>query len=106
MTEHYCGKMHASKEEEEKCSASMHHKECCKPEEKFMMIAKEAWKELLKEKIKAEIEKNEKEHLEKLAAMTARASKDKWQHKMEAKMCYEEYRNELREFYLSKMKEH
>lgn len=79
-----------------------HHEEHCHCEEKFMKIADEAWMELLKEKIKAEIEKKQGDSLEKLAEIITKANSEKWRHKITIKSKCEEYKNNLKDFFSSK----
>ena len=91
--------------EHHKCCDKMHHKHHDEHRcytEKLLAFAGEAWKELLKEKIKANIEKEHGAHLEELAEILVKANGDKWKHKMEAKMCYEEFQDALKDFFKSK----
>ena len=78
------------------------HEEHCHCEEKFMKVADEAWMELLKEKIKAEIEKKQGDSLEKLAEIITKANSEKWRHKITIKSKCEEYKNNLKDFFSSK----
>ncbi|MEI7475240.1 MAG: hypothetical protein WCK67_10745 [bacterium] len=89
-----CKGYHGEQEEKYECSCS----------EKFQMIAKEAWKELLKDKIKAEIERTKGPHIEKLAELVTKASSEQWEHKMSAMMKHEEYKENLKDFFLCKDK--
>jgi hypothetical protein len=78
-----------------------HEKECdCA--EKFLKLADEAWAEVLKEKIKAEIEKKKGGDLEKLAVIIAKANGEKWKNKMTIKTKSEEYKNTLKDYFTSK----
>ena len=77
-------------------------KECCDWSEKFLMFADEAWKEVLKEKIKTIIEKEHGDHLEKLAEILAKANKEKWEYKITAKMKHKEYKETLKEYFSNK----
>ena len=79
-----------------------HHEEHCHCEEKFLKLADEAWMELLKEKIKAKVEKKQGENLEKLAEIVAEANAEKWKHKITIKMKCEDYKNTLKDFFTSK----
>jgi hypothetical protein len=79
-----------------------HHEEHCHCEEKFLKLADEAWMEILKEKIKAEVEKKQGESLGKLAEIIAQANCEKWKHKITIKSKCEEYKSTLREFFSSK----
>ena len=51
----------------------------CNMHEKFLCLADEAWMELLKEKIKAEIEKSGGAKLNALAKLVAETNGRKWQ---------------------------
>lgn len=90
--EHYkgCG--------EKKC----HQEKGCTCSEDFLKLADEAWMEVLKEKIKAEIKKEKDCELNKLAEIIAKANCEKWKHKIGLKMKNEEYKNEIKEFFSSK----
>lgn len=94
---------------EEYCNIhNSHHEECCQKEcscdwsEKFLKLADEACKELLKEKIKAKMEKEHGAHFEKLAEMLGKAHKEKWEYKISAKMKHKEFKDNLKEFFSSK----
>lgn len=73
----------------------------CHCAEKFLEIADEAWKEVLKEKIKAKIISKKGEHIEKLAEMIAIANGEKWKHKIAAKMKCNEFKEGLKDFFSS-----
>jgi hypothetical protein len=75
-----------------------HHEEGCKCAEKFLEIADEAWKEVLKEKIKAKILTHKGEHMEKLAEIIAKANGEKWKHIISAKTKSNEFKDSLKEF--------
>ena len=79
-----------------------HHEEHCHCEEKFLKLADEAWMEILKEKIKAEVEKEQGESLGKLAEIIAKTNCEKWKHKIMIKSKCEDYKNTLKEFFASK----
>jgi hypothetical protein len=84
-----------------KCGDKSDHGEC-DWSEKLLRMADQAWKEVLIDKIKAEIEKNESEQLQKLAEIVANANGEKWQHKMAAKMKCEDYRETVKDFFMDK----
>jgi len=68
-------------------------------EEKFLQLADEAWMELLKEKVKSKIEKNQGENLDKLAEIITQANKAKWKQKLSAEYNSEEFKNSLKDFF-------
>ncbi len=71
-------------------------------EEKFLSLANEAWIEVLKEKIKAEIDKTQGESLVKLAKIISNTHAEKWKHKTLINLKCEEYKDILKEFFASK----
>lgn len=73
----------------------------CDCAEKFLQIADEAWKEVLKEKIKAKILEYKGSHLEQLAEMVAKANGEKWKHKISAKAKCNEFKENLKGFFSS-----
>lgn len=73
----------------------------CHCAEKFLEVADEAWKEVLKEKIKAKIIAKKGEHIEKLAEIIAIANGEKWKHKISAKTKCNEFKENLKEFFSS-----
>lgn len=86
------------------CGHGEHHHGCegkCHCAEKFLEIADEAWKEVLKEKIKAKIIAKKGEHMEKLAEIIAMANGEKWKHKISAKTKCNEFKDSLKEFFSS-----
>lgn len=108
MTGHCGGDFHKSYGESSckcgehcQCACKQAHGEC-DWSEKLLKIADEAWKEALKDKIKAEIEKRKGEHLQQLAEIVAKANGEKWQHKMAAKMKCEDYRETVKDFFMNK----
>lgn len=95
---------------EKKCSCGcgeyyhhhgQHDEGGCHCAEKFLEIADEAWKEVLKEKIKTKIVAHKGEHLDKLAEMVAMANGEKWKHMISAKMKCNEFKESLKEFFTS-----
>lgn len=109
MTEH-CGTNMNEYSKEGTCSCGCgskihsHHygsEEGCHCAEKFLEIADEAWKEVLKEKIKAKIIAKKGEDIEKLAEIIAKANGEKWKHKISAKTKCNEFKDSLKEFFSS-----
>lgn len=84
------------------CGCNTHHHNDmegnCHCAEKLLDIADEAWREVLKEKIKAKIVAKKGEHIEKLAEIIAIANGEKWKHKISAKTKYNEFKDGLKEF--------
>ncbi len=70
----------------------------CHCAEKFLEIADEAWKEVLKEKIKTKIIEHKGEHLDKLAEIIAKANGEKWKHKISAKTKCNDFKENLKDF--------
>jgi len=113
MTEHQCGCGGSEHQSEETgscgCGCGSHHHHHghhdeeggCHCAEKFLEIADEAWRELLKEKIKSKIIAKKGEHMEKLAEMIAMANGEKWKHQISAKMKCHEFKENLKEFFTS-----
>ncbi len=92
---HHCGcesKGHMFKEEEH-CH--------CGGAEKLLHIADEAWKEVLKDKIKAKIIEHKGSHMDRLAEAIAKANGERWKHKISAKTNYHEFKESLRELFSS-----
>lgn len=88
------------------CGSRMHIREhdaekSCHCAEKFLCIADEAWKEILKEKIKAKILEKKGDHMDKLAEIVATANGEKWKHIISAKMKCDEFKNSLKDFFTS-----
>lgn len=76
-----------------------HHENECNCAEKFLMIADEAWKEVLKEKIKSKILTHKGEHIEKLAEIIAKANGEKWKHVISAKTKCNSFKETLKDFF-------
>ena len=84
------------------CDSHHHHgEEGCKCTEKFLEIADEAWKEVLKEKIKEKILSHKGEHMDNLAEMIAKANGEKWKIKISAKTKSNKFKENLKEFFSS-----
>lgn len=88
------------------CGAKFHShhdegEEGCHCAEKFLAIADDAWREVLKEKIKAKILEKKGEHIERLAELVARANGEKWKLKITGKTKCNEFKDNLKEFFSS-----
>lgn len=109
MTEH-CGCGGHGHQKEGNCSCgcggNIHHHHhshhdlegICHCAEKFLSIADEAWKEVLKEKIKNKILEKNGGHIEKLAELVATANGEKWKHIISAKTKCNQFRDSLKDF--------
>ncbi|MEI8129518.1 MAG: hypothetical protein WCG95_07885 [bacterium] len=73
----------------------------CNCAEKFLQLADEAWKAVLKEKIKAKILEKNGDHVEKLAEIVAMANGEKWKHIISAKTKGHKFKDELKDFFTS-----
>ena len=88
------------------CSTGTHKggEQECNMHEKLLCLADEAWKEVLKEKIKQEIEKSSGAKLSALAKLVAETNGRKWAFMIQAKKGCEEYKTQVRSL-LSSMAE-
>ncbi len=68
----------------------------CNMHEKLLCLADEAWKEVLKEKIKQEIEKTSGAKLSSLAKLVAEANGKKWAFMIQGKKACEDYKTQVR----------
>lgn len=75
--------------------------ECCNMPEKLLCLADEAWKEVVKDKIKQEIEKNSGAKLDALAKLVAEANHKKWTHLIEGKQKCDQFKDQVKEAFLS-----
>jgi len=69
--------------------------------EKLLCLADEAWKEVLKEKIKQEIEKASGPKLTELAKLVTEANHKRWSHLIEGKQKCDEYKQQVKAALLS-----
>jgi hypothetical protein len=65
---------------EKKCSTG------CEMTDKMLCLSNQAWAELMKEKMKAAYEKHKGEKMDKMADAVVKATIEKWEVKMKAKM--------------------
>ena len=77
------------------------HSDHCHCAENFLAIADEAYKELLKEKIKEKMIAKKSEHIEKLAELITVANGQKWKHMIAAKTKSHEFKDSLKNFFSS-----
>jgi hypothetical protein len=75
--------------------------ECCEIPEKLLCLADEAWKEVLKDKIKQEIEKSSGQKLSALAKLVAETNQRRWTHLIEGKQKCDEYKQQVKEALLA-----
>ncbi len=68
----------------------------CNLHEKLLCLADEAWKEVLKDKIKQEIEKSQGAKLNSLAKLVAETNGRKWAYMIQGKKACEEYKTQVR----------
>lgn len=82
----------------ESCTtSSKNSSDCgCDMHEKLLTLADEAWMELLKEKIKAEIEKTNGKHMDKIAKLVSDANFVKWGNMINTKVQCNEYKESLK----------
>ena len=73
--------------------------ECCDMPEKLLALADEAWHEVLKEKIRKEIEESCGEKLNDLARLVATANGQKWSHMIAGKAKCDQYKRSVKEFF-------
>lgn len=80
------------------CSTGPSHQgeQECNMHEKLLCLADEAWKEVLKEKIKQEIEKTSGAKLSALAKLVAETNGRKWAFMIQAKKGCEDYKTQVR----------
>ncbi len=64
--------------------------------EKLLILADDAWMELMKEKIKAEINKASGPHMEKIAQLVVETNFAKWSDLIQAKTKCNEYKDNLK----------
>ncbi len=77
------------------------HEHGCGCFDKFFAIADEAWKEVLKDKIKSKILEHKEKHMDELASLIAKANAAKWKNKISAKVKQNEFKDELKQFFSS-----
>ena len=75
--------------------------ECCDLPEKLIALADEAWYEVVKAKLKKEIESSCGDKLDKLAKIVAETNNKRWAHKIEGKVTCEEYKNSIKDLFVS-----
>jgi len=82
------------------CDTKSAGEECNMPE-KLIGLADQAWEELLKEKIKAEIQKSCGDKMDEIAKLVAEANHAKWGHMIKGKVKCEEYKQSVKQLLIS-----
>lgn len=91
-------KGHCDEKAGETCSTGASHgkEQECNMHEKLLCLADEAWKEVLKEKIKQEIEKSSGAKLSQLAKVVAEANGRKWAFMIQGKKACDDFKTQVR----------
>lgn len=78
-------------------SCNKHHEtdECCDMPQYLLSLADKAWEEVVKEKLKKQIEAKSGAHLDKLTELVARTNSSKWHNKLTAKKACGDYQSQL-----------
>ncbi|OGI02291.1 MAG: hypothetical protein A2Y25_10150 [Candidatus Melainabacteria bacterium GWF2_37_15] len=84
------------------CKHEHSHKDKCSYRDELLELADEAWMEVLKDKIKANILAKKGDEVQKLADIISKANGERWENKMKAKRNMEDYKNTLKDYYSSK----
>lgn len=82
------------------CSTGSKEQEC-NMHEKLLCLADEAWKEVLKDKIKQEIEKSQGAKLASLAKLVAETNGRKWAYMIQGKKACDDYKTQVRVLFAS-----
>jgi hypothetical protein len=82
-------------------AAATAESECPHSPENLLSLADEAWKELLKDKIKQEIEKSTGAKLSTIAKLVSEGNHRRWTHLLEGKQKCEEFTEQLNEALIS-----
>ena len=75
--------------------------DCCDLPERLIGLADEAWFEVVKDKLKKEIESSCGEKLDQLAKIVADANCAKWAHEVQGKVKCEEYKGAIKQLFVS-----
>jgi len=84
------------------CDCGCHNKE--KYSDQLIELADEAWMEILKEKIKAEILKKSGDHLTQMAQLVNEANHRRWQDKIDERKNAENFEDKLSELLFKQQK--
>lgn len=100
--DHCCHHDHHCHEEEASCCSHDHHCHHHHHEtfsEQLIQIADEAWMEVLKEKMKAQIEAQSGKHLDKLAKLVTEENENRWHDKTKNTNHVHEFRDKISAFF-------
>ncbi len=78
-------------------TAKTTEKDCCNMPERLLTLADDAWYELLKEKMKAEIQKSCGDNMDKIAKLVTETNCAKWSHMVTGKVKCDEYKQQLKD---------
>lgn len=81
------------------CCHKHEHEDCCHFSDQLLELADDAWMELLKEKIKEQIQKTSGKNLDELAKMVNEANHQRWHELFAQQRGSESYKLKLREFF-------
>jgi DNA-binding ferritin-like protein (Dps family) len=105
---------HCHQDHSENCCHHHEHQEasCCSHEhhchehhhhgsfaDQLIHVADEAWMDLLKEKMKKQIEAQTGKHMDELAKIVTEENEKRWKNKMTDKNFCDEYRDKINEYY-------
>jgi len=83
---------------QEKCHSEQQgecKEDCSDFTRKLLEMADQAWMELLKEKIKEQIQISGGSHLDQLAKTVAESNKDRWMHKMSLHKVFKDFKEKV-----------
>lgn len=87
------------------CCSHHHDDSCCHDHEQddfaqeLLLLADEAWMELLKEKIKDQIQASSGKHMDKLAKLISTSNGERWKDKMEIQKTKRNFRSQINDFF-------
>lgn len=91
---------HDAHHHEEECSCCCHkHEDECHFSDQLLELADDAWMCLLKEKIKAQIEKSSGKQLDELAKLVNETNHQRWHETFAVERHDETYKTKLREYF-------
>lgn len=113
MSHHHCHANHhhhscSDQEDHNSCCCCHGHNECHENHHgseqgdfahQLLEMADEAWMEVLKDKIKHQIETSSGKHLDQLAKLVADSNHIRWKHKMQGYKVCDEYKESILKFF-------